>query len=119
MHVASFGTSSSVRASPFASVSPAVNRGGMEASPYGSITLMLLLVVPCLAEEQQPIQDLNLLVGKQVVVQRMPLCQPGTYTTVLAYAGKYAKVVSMKPFNMPHVSESTMNRLPPDAPGSN
>lgn len=65
-------------------------------------------------DQQQPIQDLNLLVGKQVIAQRMPLCQPGTFTTVLAYAGKQAKVISLKPFNIPYLSEKTMSRLPPE-----
>jgi hypothetical protein len=66
-------------------------------------------------DQQQTIQDLNLLVGKQVIVQRMPLCQPGTFTTVLAYAGKQAKVISLKHINMPHLSEKTMSRMTPEA----
>ena len=38
--------------------------------------------------------DLNLLVGKQVVVGRMALCVPKTYNVNLSYSGKTAKVVS-------------------------
>lgn len=38
--------------------------------------------------------DLNLLVGKRVVVGRMPLCTPKTYSVNLSYAGRTAKVVS-------------------------
>lgn len=61
----------------------------------------------------QPIQDLQLLIGKQVIVQRAPLCQPGTFEVVLTYAGKKAKVVSLKPVAMPGLSKSAMNKLPP------
>ena len=55
--------------------------------------IVLLAVVPCFAQ-QAPIQDLNLLVGKKVIAQRAPRRQPGTYTVVLAYAGKQAEVIS-------------------------
>ena len=79
------------------------------------VALILVLAVPCLGQQQPPIRDLNLLVGKQVIAQRMPLCQPGTYTTVLAYAGKQGKVISLKPSSITHLSESTMSRLAPDA----
>ena len=66
-------------------------------------------------EPQKPIPDLNLLVGKQVMVQRTPLCQPGTYTAVLSYAGKQAEVVSIKPSKIAPISQGTMDRLPPQA----
>lgn len=65
-------------------------------------------------DQQQPIQDLNQLVGKQVIAQRIPLCQPGTYTTVLTYAGQRAKVISLKPSHITHLSEKTMSRLTPE-----
>jgi hypothetical protein len=78
--------------------------------------IMLLIVLAGFAQEQQtPIQDLNLLVGKQVLVQRIPLCQPGTYTAVLSYAGKQAKVVSMKPSAIAPISQRVMDRLPPQS----
>jgi hypothetical protein len=78
--------------------------------------LMLLVAGTCFGQQQQqPIQDLNLLVGKQVIAQRVPLCQPGTYTTVLAYAGKQAKVISIKPINMTHLSKGIMSGLAPEA----
>jgi hypothetical protein len=76
---------------------------------------MLLIAQTCLGQQQQPIQDLSALVGKQVIAQRMPLCQPGTYTTVLAYAGKPAKVISLKPLNVSHLSQANMSRLTPEA----
>jgi hypothetical protein len=79
-------------------------------------TLMVLVAVAGFGhEEQQPMQDLNLLVGKQVTVQRMPLCQPGTYTTVLAYAGKQARVISLKPSQIVPLSKTIMDRLAPEA----
>jgi hypothetical protein len=77
--------------------------------------LTLLIVGACFGQEQQPIQDLNVLVGKQVIAQRVPLCRPGTFTTVVTYAGKQAKVLSLKPFNLPHLSEKTMSRMSPEA----
>jgi hypothetical protein len=77
--------------------------------------VMLLIALPGFGQEpQQPIQDLNLLIGKQVTVQRKPLCQPGTYTVVLAYAGKQAKVISLKPSTHAPLSKSVMDKLPPE-----
>ena len=76
--------------------------------------VLLVAVVPCLGQQQSPIQDLNLLVGKKVIAQRVPLCQPGTYTVILTYAGKQAEVISLKPFNAAHMTQAAMNRLPPE-----
>jgi hypothetical protein len=71
-----------------------------------------MVVVAAVGQEQQPpIQDLNLLIGKEVTVQRVPLCQPGTYTHVLAYAGKQAKVVSLKPLHLAALPRSALDRL--------
>lgn len=76
--------------------------------------LMLLLLVAGFAQEQpQPTQDLSLLVGKRVMVQRMPLCQPRTYNVVLAYAGKQASAISVKASRIPHVSQATLRKMPP------
>jgi hypothetical protein len=81
-----------------------------------TITLLLFTVAGFGQEQQQQsIRDLNLLVGKDVTVQRMPLCQPGTYTVILAYAGKQAKVISLKPSKIAPVSPKIMDRLTPDA----
>jgi hypothetical protein len=44
-----------------------------------------------------PTLDLNMLVGKRVIVQQVGLCQPGTLAVSLDYAGKQATVVSLKP----------------------
>jgi hypothetical protein len=67
------------------------------------------------AQEPQPIPDnLNLLVGKKVVIGRMPLCVPKTYNTNLTYSGKTATVVSFKPGNTPKISPSAMNRMAPN-----
>lgn len=91
--------------------------GHVWATELVKVPVMLLLVT--LAgfgqEQQEPIQDLNLLVGKQVTVQRVPLCQPGTYSVVLSYAGKQAKVVSIKPSKIAPLSQGVMDRLPPQA----
>jgi hypothetical protein len=79
------------------------------------ITILLLSLAGFGQEQQQPIQDLKLLIGKQVTVQRQPLCQPGTYTVVLSYAGKQATVVSMKPSKITPLSQGVMARMPPQA----
>ena len=79
-----------------------------------AIMVLLVAVVPCLGQQQSPIQDLNLLVGKKVIAQRVPLCQPGTYTVILTYAGKQAEVISLKPFNAAHMSHAAMSRLTPE-----
>jgi len=79
--------------------------------------LVLLLVLPSsgFGQDQPTIQDPAQLVGKEVNVQRMPLCQPGTYTADLAHAGKRATVVSAKPNTMmPALSATVMSRLPPE-----
>jgi hypothetical protein len=80
-----------------------------------SVIILLVALAGFAQEQQEPIQDLTALVGKKVIVQRMPLCQPGTYTIVLAYAGKQASVISLKPSNVPHLSEGIMSRLTPEA----
>ena len=79
------------------------------------ITILLLSLAGFGQEQQQPIQDLKLLIGKQVTVQRQPLCQPGTYTVVLSYAGKQATVVSMKPSKITPLSPGVMAGMPPQA----
>jgi hypothetical protein len=80
------------------------------------ILLPLTAVVSFGQEQQQPIQDLNQLIGKQVKVQRMPLCQPGTFTHVLDYAGKQATVISLKPSSLiPPISKKTMDMMKPEA----
>ena len=79
-----------------------------------SIVVLMVVVAAVGQEQQPPIQDLNLLIGKEVIVQRVPLCPPGTYTHVLAYAGKQARVVSLKPLHLAALPQSAMNRLPPE-----
>lgn len=61
---------------------------------------------------QTTIQALSSLVGKQVVVQRTGLCQPGTYNAVLTYVGKTATVLAVTPKKMPQIPQSAMNRVP-------
>jgi hypothetical protein len=81
-----------------------------------NIKLTFLLVLPSISfgQDQPTIQDPAQLVGKEVNVQRMPLCQPGTYTADLAHAGKQATVVSVKPNKVPPLSSKVMSSLPPE-----
>jgi hypothetical protein len=43
----------------------------------------------------------------------MPLCQPGTFTVVVSYAGKQATIVSVKPFTTAVVPQQTLDQLAP------
>lgn len=65
----------------------------------------------CVAQE---IQDPSRLIGKKVVAQRMPLCDPGTFTSVLAYAGKSGVVVSVKPSKTYNLSPAMLARMAPE-----
>jgi len=67
------------------------------------------------AQVQPQVQDLSQLVGKRVIVQRVPLCEPATYTPVLTYAGKEATVLSIKRSRLPVLSQATLARLTPEA----
>ena len=49
------------------------------------------------------------------MAQRVPLCEPGTFNTVLAYAGKQAIVVSAKPLEVSPFSQSVLARMAPEA----
>ncbi len=87
----------------------------MRVQFIAALVIMVATVAP--HPQAQTMQDLNQLVGKKVVIQRMPLCEPGTYNTVTAYAGKTATVISVKPskmFPFP-VSQSTLPRMTPEA----
>jgi hypothetical protein len=77
--------------------------------------MMLAVAVAGFGREQNPIQDLNVLIGKRVIVQRKPLCQPGTFTVVFSYAGKQATVVSLKPSKIAPISPGVMAKMPPQA----
>jgi len=67
------------------------------------------------AQDQPPtIQDPAQLVGKKVNVQRMPLCQPGTYKVDLTHAGEEATVLSAKPSKSPRISKAVMDKLTPE-----
>lgn len=72
---------------------------------------MVLLIISSACFGQQPaVTDLSQLVGKRVIVQRIPLCQPGTFNMVFSYAGKQAKVNSIKPSS--YVSQEQLSKLP-------
>ena len=79
-------------------------------------TLLLLVAVGTFGQNQQlVIEDPAQLIGKQINVQRLPLCQPGTYNADLSHSGKQATVVSVKPSKMmPAVSSAALNRLNPE-----
>ena len=77
--------------------------------------LMLPVAKACFGQQQTPaVQDLDQLIGKEVIAQRMPRCQPGTFKIVTTYAGQHAKVISLKPSNAAHVSAANMSRLTPE-----
>jgi hypothetical protein len=81
----------------------------------GTFIAVSLVVTAVLGFGQQ-VQDPGQLIGKKVVVQRMPLCEPGTFNTVLSYAGKLAVVLSAKPSKMlPAISESMLSRMPSES----
>ena len=79
------------------------------------ITSLLLLTVSSFGKERPVIKDPAKLVGKEVNVHSIPLCQPGTYTADLAHAGKQATVVSVKPNNTPSMPPAFTSRLTPEA----
>src|SRR4051794_25269126 len=82
--------------------------------------LAALLCAVCFGQEQQtqpsqPIpDDLNLLVGKKVVVGRLPLCVPKTFTSNLAYSGKTATVASVKPNTTRKFPPNVLSRMTPE-----
>src|ERR1035441_9120610 len=75
----------------------------------------LFVVLRVAACQEPPIQDLNVLIGKQVIVRRTALSPPGTFTWSLAYAGKQATVVSLKPSKALSLTPAVMNKLSPAA----
>ena len=57
--------------------------------------------------------DLSLLVGKRVIVGRMALCTPKTYSVNLSYSGKTAKVVSFSRNTTVDGVKRQLRSLPP------
>jgi hypothetical protein len=81
-----------------------------------AILLVMGLSLGNNAAAQEPTampNDLHLIVGKQVMVGRMALCEPSTYTANLQYAGKQATVISFKANQVAKLSPSALNRMPP------
>lgn len=58
--------------------------------------------------------DLKLLTGKKVIVGRIPLCVPNTYSVNMTYGGKLATVVSYAPNAMLVRNAANLNRFPPN-----
>jgi hypothetical protein len=80
-----------------------------------SLLAAILVGTSCFAQVQPAVDNLEMIVAKRVVIQRMPLCEPGTFKAVLDYAGMQAKVISLKPSTVPQVSKATLERMPPAA----
>lgn len=69
--------------------------------------------VPTGAAPEIP-NDLNLLTGKKVIVGRIPLCVPNTYSANLTYGGKLATVVSYVPNALLARNAANLYRYPAD-----
>jgi hypothetical protein len=78
-----------------------------------SLLLLLRGLSSFTQQTSQTIQDPAQLVGKEVTVQRMPLCQMGTFTADLAHAGKQATVISAKPARSHPMPQNVLNRMTP------
>src|SRR6267142_5741349 len=79
------------------------------------IVLAAILSTATSSQEQQSIpNDLKLLESKQVIVGRLPLCEPKTFTVNLNYAGKNATVVSVKPGKTFKFPARALDRLTPE-----
>lgn len=78
------------------------------------VSLGIVFTISAAAQDQRTIQDPAQLVGKKVNVQRIPLCQPGTYKVDLSHAGEEATVLSAKPSKSPQLSEARMARFTPE-----
>src|SRR5690349_7147468 len=81
---------------------------------------ILLLLAPisavnASAQDELKIDNPSQLAGKKLHVLRAILCEPGTFTKNLDYAGKQATVASVKPGNTPQFLASTLNRMPPQS----
>jgi hypothetical protein len=64
--------------------------------------------------QQAVIEDPAQLVGKKINVNRLPLCEPGTYKGDLTHAGLEATVLSAKPSKTPALSKSVLDKLSPE-----
>jgi hypothetical protein len=62
----------------------------------------------------QQVQNVSQLLGKKVVVQRVLLCEPGTYNSVSGYAGRQATVLSVKASKTPALPPSALASMTPE-----
>jgi hypothetical protein len=76
---------------------------------------MTTFAQPAGQQQNLSVQDLDALVGEHVIAQQTPLCLPGTQITVSSYAGKVARVVSVKRATTAHLSEAYLSGLSPEA----
>ena len=79
---------------------------------FETVLTVLSVQTASLGQEQPTIQP-SQLVGKKINVQRLPLCEPGTYKVDLTHAGMEATVLSAKPSTMPALSKSVLDKIPP------
>jgi hypothetical protein len=92
----------------------------MKTAHATSLGLLILSLAAGSFGQVQPgtqglsIQDPTQLVGKKIIVNRLPLCEPGTYKPDLIHAGMQATVVSAKPSKIPILSKSVLDKLSPD-----
>jgi hypothetical protein len=87
---------------------------GLETLPSQAVAPQTTAAV---ASAPQPAAtDLTQLAGKRVKVLRIPLCEPGTYTANLTYAGKQATVLSAKKSTaMVPLSSRILDKMPPES----
>jgi hypothetical protein len=75
------------------------------------VVLLALFTSTGVAQEIGPTE----LVGKKVIIGRLPLCQPNTFTADISHSGKQATVVSAKPSKSPQLPNNVLNRMPPES----
>ncbi len=78
------------------------------------------ITVASLGQAQKPTTDMNTLVGRSAVLQRMPFYQPGTFQQIPnTYAGQTVTIIEVKPSTMfammPTLTASQMASLPPQS----
>jgi hypothetical protein len=70
-----------------------------------------LLSIACFP--QQPVSDLNSLIGRKAIAQRMPFYVPGTFKAIPnTYAGQEVTIVAFKPTAMPKLPRSALQLTP-------
>jgi hypothetical protein len=77
------------------------------------MTMLIIAFAVAAFGQELSITDPAQLIGKKVIVLRgIPLCQPGTYNALIAYTGKQATVVSVKPGKHYKFDQAMLSRMP-------